>query len=314
MAIKGMTEAEIAYLTPEERAALEDFDPDHDPDAEAKGDPDNNTPIVDEEVVDEPEAKEPAKETKEEPESKKTEPESEPEPGKEPDPKPRAEPFVPMLAEGEKRDYDKELEEIRTARDDELTALKKKFEDGDIAAEEYTQKQLVLITDAAEKRAGIVADRRSQQQRAEFNAEMRSQIWRHDLKRFLRDNDVYKSPIMQAALNRALEQEEEKEGGAALDNDTLLENAHREVLKVFGLKPKPEEAKPKGQPVPKPGEAEARANKIAPRTLAEVPAADDTPAGADPFVHLDNLDGIALERELAKLSETDQERYLSMRV
>jgi hypothetical protein len=204
------------------------------------------------------------------------------------------------MPEAGDRDFQAELTELGK----QLQALAKQFEDGEITTQEFTAKQFEIW------------DARSRLSQAQAKAETAREIndaqWARDVKRFLRDNEQYKSPILYQALNAALTEVNKDPANVSLDGDELLEKAHGLVAKEFGVVP-PRSVKPRTRPLPKPGEAEAKAIKAAPKTLADIPAADDASTGADRYVHLDRLDGIALEQALAKMTEAEAEAYLAGR-
>jgi len=282
MSIKDMTEFEQSLLTDEERSALEAGDAEDAAEATAEALPAGTTDEPVTEIVPEDDAGaadgEPAAEAAD------GEPAAEGELDADEAPSQRRDSFV--MPEGEARDYKAELK-----------ALAKKFEDGEITTEEYSEQQSQIITDRAE---------------ANVARKVNDAQWSRDVKRFLRDNEQYKSPILYNALQAALEVVNKDTTSQDLDGDQLLEKAHRLVNKEFGQKP-PAANTARTRPLPKPGEAEAKAIRSAPKTLADVPAADDAATGSDKYVHLDRLGGIELEQALAKMSEQDADAYLSAR-
>lgn len=299
MGIKGMTEFEESILTDNERAALEQGDAD-DAAAEAADDAPTGTPDapVTEMVADddkEEDEKAPAADAAEPPASEGEVPAEEP---AEEAPRARTDAFV--MPESEARDYDAEAAELGK----QILAIAKQLEDGEITMAEGTAKQFEIMA----AQAKLAKD----QAKAEMAREINDAQWGRDVKRFLRDNQQYKSPVLYSALNAALAEVNRDTANASLDGDELLERAHALVSKEFGVVP-PKAGTPRARPLPKPGEAEAKAIKAAPKTLADVPSADDAATGADRYVHLDRLGGIDLENALSKMSDAESDAYLAGR-
>lgn len=298
MAIEGMTEAEVALLTPEERAALEDPTPDaaQVDDAAKKAalaadaaggivddDDDQNLDATDLAAAkaalagDADAAKAAAAAADKGADDAAT---------KQADGKERV--FMPTMPTAAARDFDAEE-----------AALVKKYEEGEVNEADYRKglREIVVAQTEAQH-----ADK--------FNTEVQKQVWENEVAKFIRTNAQYKQgTVMYSALGRALELEGAAEGADNLAGDELLARAHKRVMAEFGITPpasKDSLAAPK-----RPSEDDAR--KLAPKTLADVPAADLQDMGGGKFAHLDNLDGLAFENALARLSEGERDAYLNQK-
>lgn len=277
--IDDMSDAEKALLTDEERAALESDDEGGD------------------EPQDELEDKAEAPAAKEEEDEAPTEVKEEGEPAAvdEPDEdEPRGGDLL-LLPETQLSTINEEREAINKR----LADLTRQFEDGEITTREFASGQQEAFTKLAELTKA--------EAKAEFARDFNNAQWERDVRRFLRDNEQYRSPILYQALNAALAVVNKEEGAESLDGDQLLREAHKRVMKEFGQQPPP--AAKGARPMPKNAEAEARARRAAPKTLAEVPAADDADVAGGKFSHLDRLSGMDYERALAKLSPEEAAAY-----
>jgi len=276
----GMSDREKAILTDEERLALEDDEQEEgDEQPAAEGTPDN--PVT-EMAPDEDDEEVGGEET---PAAGKAEAGAAPgdaEPAAE-EPQ-RRDQTTFVMPEGEPRDFAAELEE-----------LTKKFDDGEITTGEFAKQQAALI--AAQTRAEIARD---------FN----NAQWERDVRRFMRDHEQYaKSDVLYAALNAALTEVNKEDGAEKLDGDQILEAAHRRVMKEFGIVPPSANQAVRRQA--KPAEAEAKARRAAPKTLADIPAADEASTGADRFAHIDRLTGIEQENAIARMTPSEIEAWLA---
>jgi hypothetical protein len=207
------------------------------------------------------------------------------------------EPFVPRYQAEPVPDYAAKM-----------NALDKAFDDGDLPLKEYNTQRDALIR---------------QQTKAEIAAEQESQLaeqrWSWEIKRFVkdvaRDEGIdYNKPMLNAALDTAVKSLARDANGNLINGDKdgewFLQEAHRLVKAELGL------AAPKVTPPVTPN---APTKPTGPRTtiktLSQIPSADVPDTGAvDPFANIDNLFANGkteqAEMELAKMSKTDQDRFL----
>lgn len=228
--------------------------------------------------------------------------------------------FVPTMRVPDARDF---VAERKTARA-ELNDARVKWGAGDLSNEDFfalqdrVQDTLDGLT-RAETEASIAL---------KYNTESNAKLWESQQADFLDDNPGYKweaSPLRYNALSETLKlhgAEWDKEG---LNNRQALKRAKDLVEAEFGP-PVPKDAAEaaaaataaaaKDAEAKATAEAKAKAGrkpdlKAVPTTLAHVPSAADADVGRNSkFDQLDKLEGIEYERELARLPQEEQDRYL----
>lgn len=198
------------------------------------------------------------------------------------------------------------------AIDDQRDEIAKKFDDGDLTAEEMRAQLKPLDSEYRTlERAEI---------KREVAREAAVEGWMENVGGFLDANPQYKS----GAFNALLDTEVKRLQSEAVNpfNPKILERAHANIAKqvkdAFGIEA------PAGKTTDKKQDAAAAAAaaKPAPKprpdmppNLGAIPAADITDADdGGEFAHLDRLaakDSVAFERELGKLSPEAQNRYLA---
>jgi hypothetical protein len=208
-------------------------------------------------------------------------------------------------------DLDEKLQAIDSKRDE----IAKKFDEGELTAEEL-RAQLKPLD--AEFRT---IER--QQIKAEVARETALETWGDEVASFIAKHQQYKSPVLNSMLDAEVKKLQVEVQNPL--NPKLLEKAHaniaEQVKAAFGIetkttKPDPDPGKKTGgkaaDAAAKPG---AKARPDLPPNLGNVPAADITDADdGGEFAHLDRLaakDSVAFERELAKMSPDARDRYLA---
>lgn len=239
------------------------------------------------EVTEEPEAEEAAKadaddagteEPEDEPEAAKAEPEAKVE-----EPAPAADP-VPSA-----------LDKLNA----DLVALKKQFDEGEVSIDEYIDAKSAL------DRQIVKAELK-----AELAQESANKSWEQSQKEFLgqnaylRDNEVlFDAFAMQ--VNKLLADPK----SASMSDADLLKAAQAKVDAAIGRKPDSEPTVKDESAIRKAKKEAADVSK-APKTLQGIPAAapaDDVEG--NPFAYLDRLNGEEFEAAIAKLSESDRNRW-----
>ena len=184
---------------------------------------------------------------------------------------------------------------------EELAGLKKKFDEGDIAVDEYIDERDRL------SRAIVKAELK-----AELAQESATKSWEQSQKdflgneasSFLRESDViYDAFAMQ--VNKLIADPK----SASLSDEALLKAARDKVYAAFRISPESQPSK-KGESAIREAKKEAADRGKTPKTLQGVPAAapaDDT--DANPFAYLDRLSGEKLEAAVEKLSPEDRVRW-----
>lgn len=196
-----------------------------------------------------------------------------------------------------------DAKEQLTALDSQLDALAAKFDDGELSAAEYRaqSKPLEQQQRALER----------QVERAELSRDVSVETWTNTIvPSFFAKHTQYEPG---STLYNSLDQEVRKIQSESENqfDPTILERAHKAVTaaarKALGL---PEEEPGKDNPKPKTVQ-----RRDIPPSLANVPAADITETQDNgEFAYLDRLqekDGLAFEKALAKLTDEQRDRYLA---
>lgn len=193
-----------------------------------------------------------------------------------------------------------------TDLDDRTKALMTKFKDGEIELPDFMEQKAELDNEKLQLSISAKQAEWAQQQ----NTDSREQRWKWEQERFFSQDKaaIYKDdkdPIALAALNATVKQLASDPANNRRPPGWFLEEADRRVRERFNLggatKAAPDTTK-------KPAR-EPDLSKV-PKTLANLPAADIAETGSDEFAYLDKLDGIALEQALRKLTPEQEARYL----
>ncbi|MDQ0135695.1 hypothetical protein J2T08_003616 [Neorhizobium galegae] len=208
-------------------------------------------------------------------------------------------------------DLDEKLQAIDSKREE----IAKRFDEGELTAEELRAQLKPLDTEYR------TIER--QQIKAEVARETALETWHDDVSSFIGQHQQYKSPVLASMLDAEVRKLQVEAVNPL--NPKLLEKAHaniaEQVKAAFGIET------PNPKPAPDPGKktggkaADAAAKPAAkarpdlPPNLGNVPAADITDADdGGEFAHLDRLaakDSVSFERELAKMSPDARDRYLA---
>lgn len=215
------------------------------------------------------------------------------------------------------------LNEQLTAFADQKKALDADFENGDLKHAEYMAKRDELSGQETNVRLQI-----SQAQFAENqNKSTAEQRWEWEQDRFFEDNGIYlQDTLMHAALDASVKLlANAKDDAGKLVNGGknltwFLNEAHRQVSRRFKLEVAPTDKESddknndaQGQDKDK-GKPKTRAGtkpdlKGIPKTIGNLPAAEDNDAAASEFAAIDKLTGMEYEEALAKMTPEQQERY-----
>lgn len=208
-------------------------------------------------------------------------------------------PAPPLLTAQAPDDADEQLQAIATQKD-ELVA---KFDDGELTAKEYQQELDKLARqereiEQAQFKAQLAQEMSEQQQR---NA------WLATVNAFLDENPAYRqNPLMYKTLDLSVRELAAQEENQGLSGQEILAKAHAQITEQFGL------AAPKAEDKGKPKKSRKPIN--APPSLAHVPAATATEMEDGRWGKLDRMmesDPEGYEAALAKMSDADRDAYLS---
>jgi hypothetical protein len=212
-------------------------------------------------------------------------------------PDPGAREFVPLITGPSTEGHAEKLEALKA----EEAALRAKLEAGDIDIAAYDAEKTRII----EARADIRADERLAEFAAQQNEANQKARWQWEQENFFaaESNAIYKDPLLFAALNAAVVAAANDPANSKRSASWFLTQADEQVRKLIAP------AAPVASAAP--AKAEAPAIRAVPKTLAALPAAALPEAGAaDEFARLERLSGLELERQLARMSPEEVDRYL----
>lgn len=211
----------------------------------------------------------------------------------------QAEPFVPLYRAKPVADFDGQISALESQKKD----LRTKYQDGDLDLDEYEDQREKIEDQARALREENFKATFAKEQEEQF----KEQKWQWEGRRFLDNNPQFEqNEAIFNALNAnviALQNKAIREGKDQYDPEIIIE-AKRQLEEALALVGGAKPADPASRP------PASKAKPEVPPNLGDLPAADVAETGGDEFAHLDKLDGMALEAELAKLSKADQDRYL----
>lgn len=270
------TDLEMAGLSDEERAALED-------DETLEDRALLHDLIDDEDDADDPEAD--AAEPADEPEAVQDPPE----------PVPPSREFQAQYQAPAVPDYAERMAQLAQAQQE----LAKSYEDGDFDLPEYQTKLRAL----SEAEWGL----REAQLKATLAEEQRGQAlaqrWQWEQEHFFAQgaNRAYREdPMIGQAFSTAVQVLAADAGNDNKPMSWFLEEADRMTRQRFVV----------SATAPSKAPRSTRTRPAVPPTLGHLPAAQAPETGGDEFGYLDKLSGMALERALSKLSQADEQRWL----
>ena len=188
--------------------------------------------------------------------------------------------------------------------DEQLAALDKRFDDGDLEPADYREQSRAL------ENIRVKAEIKS-----ELNESSKEQAWEYaqDLFYDEGDNKVFKDdPVMKGAMDYALRELYADEAHVGSSYMEYLTKAAAAVRQRFTTSTG-ENLEPTDDSPPPLSEATTGGrgkDKGTVKTLGGKPAAEGTETGSE-FSKLDNLEGTDLEKTLATMSDAEQDRYLA---
>lgn len=209
----------------------------------------------------------------------------------------RPEAPAPLLVAEAPEDAEERLSKIS----DEKAKLVEQFDDGELTAKEYQQqldalnkeeRQVELALHKAQIAADMEEQRLANEREAAINA-------------FLKEVDIPRDPtnLRFATLDAAVRLVASDESNADLSAREILQKAYGMCVEQGTLAPKQQE--PAKQRT-------ARKAVNAPKTLANMPAADITDTDDNRFAHINRIkDPEAREAAFMRLSPAEQEAYLA---
>jgi hypothetical protein len=281
------SELELSTLTEEERAAIDT-------------DSDDSTDVEDDEAGEDSDSEGPSEEEDPEPEAETDkEADSDVEDNESPDDEDVSQSEVDSNEQEEEgpTEFEAKVIELETKLDD----LANQYEEGEFDFREFRNKEREVLKE--------LNAMESQVQRAEIRQELSQQAeqdaWERTTNAFLKDYPQYgNNPILQGALNTAIESVARTKEAQGKDGAWILDKAKSTVETAFGV----EQEKP--APKTKSKKEKAKQPEV-PKTLAHTPNAAPADTAKGEFTHLDSLDGMAYEKAISKLTPEQQDRYLA---
>lgn len=181
--------------------------------------------------------------------------------------------------------------------ENKIAALDKQFEEGEIEPAEYNKSRDSMV------RAQIKAEISAEQ-----NAQIEAQLWQREIADFMDDHKEYQtSKLRHAALDVAVKDLAANEANNDKPGRWFLREAHKLVQAEFGGQQKAEGKNEGDKQEGKPRKPDL---SVVPKTLGSVPSADKGDAAGE-FDHLEKLNDIDLERALARMSPEQNSRYMA---
>ncbi len=296
------TDEEMAQLSDEERAAIQDDDDedvtdvlegDDNPDEDALNADDSDDDSDDEDVKVE------KTEAEEEKAADKDEKKADLSAFEENDDDDDTPQFIPNMRVDAIDGYDEKMSAIQKQRDE----LVSKVDEGEIELSEYVKQDRVLADQEVDlKMSKTMADNQLKQ-----NAHQQAQKWEWEQEQFFAQdaNQIYAEDTMLGAAFNAKVMElakAEAEKGSNKSGTWFLKEADKAIRARFNMN----------------GDATQNTNKEVkprkpdlkgiPKTLANLPQVENDNGSAGEFDYLDKLSGDAQERELARLAKTNPEK------
>jgi hypothetical protein len=181
--------------------------------------------------------------------------------------------------------------------------LRRQMNEGDIDLDAYeTQKDEIVAQEMTLREQKIKADISAEQSDQSNKAR-----WLWDQERFFEAdaNAIYKDKYLLAAFDAAVRDLGGDEANAHQKGSWFLNEADKLVRSRFGSTKTYDQT-----PIIKQLDGRKPDLSMVPKTLAHLPAADIPQTGeVGEFDHIDRLDGLAMEKAVARLSESERERY-----
>ncbi len=305
--LEGMTEEEVKAITMEDETPVEEEEDTEDTKDEKEEDvePEEKEPETAEieeeaEVGDSVEDKEEGDNTDVEEESVEDVEETKPA-------RPREPSFVaPTFEAGKSVDYS--YDQIKQA----IVALDKQYDNAEIESlTEYNEKRDILKRIEYEK----LVDDRQEQLVEKMNSQMQTKLWEQQQEFFFSegDNDKFRTdPVLYSALDGMVKNLANSDEYRNASGISILMAAKKEVDKRFNATDMSSDEDTVGQTqskkivnIKRPGKGKA------PKTLADIPAAQENVTKTAGLSALDSLSGEKFEQALGKLTEEQQLEYLT---
>lgn len=201
--------------------------------------------------------------------------------------------------------FDARMQEFVTKK----AELRQKLNDGDIDMEQYEAGKDALVAQETDLK-NAQRDFTNEVRRREAEG---MDTWNKQQKRFFKDdaNAIYKgNHLLNVALDTAVKDIARDPANSKRSGAWILAEADKQVRAAMGMGKAPAAKVDAAKPA-KPNGRKPDLSGI-PKTLANLPAAEQTETGDNEFAYLEKLEGMELEGALAKMSRdpAKEARYL----
>lgn len=315
MAKHGMTDEELALLTEEERAGLEDddlVDEGEESTEEEQEEPEDQKPFEEEEEEEQPGEQQPEQEEQEQPGRDTGEEEEEEQPA-------ATAPQVPLIRADLPADYDEQVKAIadrRTEIRSERRSLTDKYEDGDMTSKEYHDALDKLedeLSDLNDKRYELKRLEEKAQLAKEMNQSQMETRWWATVEAFVGEHpELTRNQTVMAVYDQIVQRVTAETMKAGKEPGLAdLQKAYKQWAEDLGITPHKAAKEPGKQNDTEKQQAQKKARNVPP-TLGKVPASEVNDTDDGKYAYLDRLadsDPLKYEAELAKLTEAQFEEY-----
>lgn len=197
-------------------------------------------------------------------------------------------------------------DKIKTLRGEDKAAFQRLM-DGEIDAEEYQAVKDRVDGEIDKVREQVLTAKVLQTANAQSEEQAAQREWKTAEARAMADFkgeglDYMSKPALLAAYNTHLKALATDPKNSERDADWFLRGAHAAMKADLGITTRQKSGDP----------AAARVDNVEiPPTLRGVPPAAVSEIGSNEFVHLDNLNGVDLERAVAAMSDAQRDRWLN---
>jgi uncharacterized protein YqgQ len=191
--------------------------------------------------------------------------------------------------------------------------IDKKYDDEEMDAKEYLAQSRLITQETSD----LNADVREAQFVANANKSFATTDWQKSVNEFVATNDEFQSTIMQGALNAALNALYTDDKNIGSSHNWYLQTAANAVRdQITPAQAAADNPTDKDPNVAAIEAAKAAAGKASdakgklPKTLSDVPVADDAGTSKDKFADIDSMTGVELEAALANMTPEQEQEYL----
>jgi hypothetical protein len=225
--------------------------------------------------------------------------------------------FAPQYQVQGVENFKEVVAQLDAELDTKAADLAAKYESGELSFTDYRKEERALSRFYEDQRQELVKANLKAEIAAEHSRQSSAQKWELEQNLFFSDraeNADYKTdPVLRGALSAQLEVLYADEKNAGKPGIWFLREAGKALDERFNRVAAP--TSPQANSKLKETEEMLRKRKAShpdiPKTLASIPTAEENVDNKNEFDWLDKLSGLDLERAMAKMSDTERDRYLA---